>query len=53
MTAHDTGYAAALKAAHEAAQEGPRPGASTSTNAWPTRTGPLRPSTTANTSGIG
>lgn len=50
---HDTGFAQALKAAHTAAQAGPRPGASTSELNWPTRKGPLRPSTTTNTSGVG
>jgi|JI10StandDraft_1071094.scaffolds.fasta_scaffold286472_2 hypothetical protein len=46
MTA-DSGFAEALKTAHEAAAEGPRPQQPTSVNGYPLRRGPLRPTTTA------
>ena len=43
----DSGFAEALKTAHETAAQGPRPQQPTSTNGYPLRKGPLRPDTTA------
>lgn len=53
-TSKDTGFAKALEDAWDAELADPqRPEQNTSRQSWPTRTGPLRPTTTANTEGVG